>query len=339
MNLNIIISSIAGMISSFTVTVIAVPLSNKLAYKFNIITPDIHKEGNPRIPSLGGLALLLGMLSSLLIQYVIAKEYGFEILLFLGIITLAFIIGLLDDVKTLSGITKTLVTVLIITPVIVAYMYDPAKLNLGRPRVPILGQLRLTIVYWFLLPLAIAGPANAVNMLEAFNGVLPMTCGTISGVIMISSALLDSSLGLIFGSSLLGALLGYYPYNKYPSKVFSGNNGSLLVGAALGGIAVLARLEFVVMIALLPHIINALCVVASIKGFKEKSKIKIPPVIMTSDYKLRANEDSKAPVTLTRAILLITGPLSEKEIVNVFFYLEMVASFLALVSSIMMVIM
>ena len=56
---------------------------------------------------------------------------------------------------------------------------------------------------------------------------------------------------------LLAVLLAFYYFNRYPAKVFDGDTGSLAVGAALGALAILGRIETVVVVALIPHIMNA----------------------------------------------------------------------------------
>jgi len=320
-------------IISFFTTFITTPLVIKLALKINKTGVDIHKPSKPIVPSLGGIAILIGILSGSLSSLILFHQYYVEILLFLLVVLINGIIGLIDDFKVLKGIVKMTTTILSIIPLIVSSYLFPDKIVLGRPEVPFLGKLRLTLVYWALLPLIVGGSANAVNMLEVFNGVMPGTCSFIAIAILLSSIILNKTRSIIFSVIMLGSLLSYYYYNKYPAKVFSGDVGSLSVGGAFGAIAIICRLEIVVMIALIPHIINAFYVISSIKGFKERRTIRYRPVEVMENGLIKASKEKSAPITLTRIILSITGPLEEKYIIKTIFFIEICTSILAIITA------
>ncbi|RLE72244.1 MAG: hypothetical protein DRJ45_02230 [Thermoprotei archaeon] len=320
-------------IISFFTTFITTPLVIKLALKINKTGVDIHKPSKPIVPSLGGIAILIGILSGSLSSLILFHQYYVETLLFLLVVLINGIIGLIDDFKVLKGIVKMSTTILSTIPLIASSYLFPDKIVLGRPEVPFLGKLRLTLVYWALLPLIVGGSANAVNMLEVFNGVMPGTCSFIAIAILLSSIILNKTRSIIFSIIMLGSLLSYYYYNKYPAKVFSGDVGSLSVGGAFGAIAIICRLEIVVMIALIPHIINAFYVISSVKGFKERRTIRYRPVEVMENGLIKASKEKDAPITLTRIILSITGPLEEKYIIKTIFFIEICTSILAIITA------
>ena len=92
-------------------------------------------------------------------------------------------------------------------------------------------------------------------------------------------------------------------------------------------------MEFPTLITLLPHIMNGFYVITSVRGFKERRYIVKRPTIVRDDGLIEANPSVDAPVTLTR-LILVKGPLTEKEIVYGITLLEVIACILAIVSSI-----
>ena len=268
----------------------------------------------------------------------IILKYPIEGLAFILTAIIGSIVGLIDDVKSLSGIVKMTITVFASIPLIIIGLFFPSHIHLGRPIVPILGRLRLTIVYWILLPFVIAIPANAVNMLEVFNGVMPITCSLAVFTLAISALILGHKVGFLISLVFLSTLLGYLPHNKYPARIFSGNIGSYCVGSALGALAIIAGLEFESIIVLTPHLLNAMLVIFSVRGIKGRHEIKTRPIIIHKDGTLEANYESKVPLTLTKIILQIMGPMKEYEIVKVITFLEIIACILTIISTLLKVI-
>ena len=125
----------------------------------------------------------------------------------------------------------------------------------------------------------------------------------------LSSLLLGQNDGLLLCACLLGPVLALYYYNRYPSRVFSGDVGSLSIGAALGAVAVLGQLEVVTIVAFTPQIMNAFYGLATIGRLYERREVSRPITIL-GDGKLMASADPKAPITLAR-VILARGPLHE----------------------------
>jgi len=313
-------------------TGIFTPYFIKFVRKKGITRPDAHKPGNPQVAYLGGVPLFLGATVGMLVAAVFSSEYWIELLVHYITILIVFVIGLIDDLKVLKGEIKTILTVLAILPTGVGALLFRDKIVLGRPWVPIIGRLRLTIAYWLLLPFAIAGPANVVNMLDIFNGVMPSTTLLIFTTLLVSSIIRGSETGIILALIWMGVLVGYIYYNMYPAQIFNGDSGSLMVGTAIGSIALLTHMEFIVLVALFPHLLNGMLILASFRGFKEHREVKERPITVLGDGRLKANLSPSAPTSLTRLILLIGGDMREYEIVLAYILIEFVASLLAIIT-------
>ena len=301
-----VLPPLLGGVVAYLVT----PSVIRLGRALGLVRVDVHKPYKHEVPNSGGLAIALSLAVSLAALAALRPGWIPQILVFAGAVFLSFAVGLVDDFKVLPGPLKTALTVVAAAPIFLGALVKPPVLVLGRPRVPVLGVLRLTVIYWLLLPLVVAGPANAVNMLDIMNGIMPATTLLAFVALAASSALLGSELGLALSLVMAGVLAGYIPYNAYPARVFNGDSGSLSVGAAIGALAVLTRLEFVAMVALFPHILNAFLVVSSIRGLKEHRKLPFRPLVVHRDGTLSANTNPRA-LTLSPSVGPI-GPLDRR---------------------------
>ncbi len=326
--------ALLGFIISFAATFILTPFIARRHMDLGIVGRDVHKPGNPLIPEMGGLAIVISFTLSCVIVSLVASRYCLYMLTLLLCFLFAAFIGMYDDLRGLRPKVKVALTVLCCIPIVIAASLDPAAITLGRPILPLLGRLRLTIIYWALLPFAVAVPANAVNMMDVYNGVMPATCLIVSSALLVSGLILNKVSVVFMASPLIGSLAAYYYYNRYPARVFSGDTGSLAVGAAIGAMAVLSGLEMVGIVALMPHIMNAFHSLASIKGLLERREIKRRPTIV-EDGLIKANPDPEAPLTLAN-LILSGGPLREPELVKCYVALSGVAFILAILTALLM---
>lgn len=316
-----------GAIATFYFT----PVIANMMMKRGIFGIDVHKLDKPKIPEMCGLAILIGIAMSSAAALYISPEFSTELLAFLSVVFLSGLIGYVDDRQLLGPRLKPLLTALAGFPILLLGIFDP------YPVLPIIGRTRLTIVYPLLIPLAIAVPANAVNMMDPLNGVMAGAGSIVTTVLLISSVFLGRWNAALLSAGLLGCLLAFYYYNRFPSKVFSGNVGSLTVGAALGAIVIIGRLEAIGVIAMIPHIMNAFYGLASVGRLFERREITVRPIKILKDGRLAASSDPKTPITLTRTILA-DGPKKEKDVVNIFLLLTCFSSILSLLTLLLMVI-
>ncbi|MEM2227633.1 MAG: hypothetical protein QXR82_02370 [Candidatus Bathyarchaeia archaeon] len=310
---------------SFILTYFLTPFIADKMKKLGKVGVDIHKLDKPLIPEMCGLAILISIAtSSLILSFlnILNKK-----ILFSFILTIVFtgLTGVIDDLKPLNPKLKPAFTALASLPIILLQAYDP------HPYLPFIGKVRLTILYPFLIPFGISVPANAVNMMDVFNGVMPGTCCLISFTALIALLILGRWNEAILPAILLGSLIAFYLYNRFPAKVFSGDVGSLTVGATIGAIAILTKIEAIMVVALMPHIMNAFYGLSSIGRLYERREITSRPIKLLENGKLTANLDNNAPITLSRLILL-QEPLTEKEVFKAIMFLTLISSILAILT-------
>jgi UDP-N-acetylmuramyl pentapeptide phosphotransferase/UDP-N-acetylglucosamine-1-phosphate transferase len=312
-------------IITFVATFIATPAVAKLMKRRGITGEDVHKLTKVRVPEMCGLAVLLGLTVGITAFVALRPSAAREAAALLGTVLIAGGIGVIDDLRPLGARAKPVLTAVACLPILILGTYVPA------PVIPLLGPVRLTLVYPIMIPVAIAVTSNAVNMMDIMNGSMPGSVAIIAAaataVLLISGQLTSAYLA----AALLATMLAFYYFNRYPSRVFGGDTGSLAVGAALGAIAIQGRIETVMVVAMIPHIMNAFYGLASVGGLRERREIRQRPVKLLDNGLLEASTEKGAPVTMAR-LILAEGPLGEKDIVRGIMILTAVSSCLAILT-------
>jgi UDP-N-acetylglucosamine--dolichyl-phosphate N-acetylglucosaminephosphotransferase len=325
LNNNLITRISFVFLSTLVVTLISTPIVAKFMKNHGITGKDVHKIGMPDIPEMCGIAILLGLSVGVIGYAFLVPSAGREAITFLGTTIITGVIGMFDDLRPLGPRTKPLLTAIASLPILLLGTYVPF------PTLPFIGQVRLTIVYPLLIPVAIAVTSNSVNMMDVMNGAMPSTVAivalTMTGVLIVAGEWKTAPLA----AGLVAAMLGFFYFNRFPARVFSGDTGSLAVGAALGALAILGRIEMVVVVALIPQIMNAFYGLSSVGRLYERREIRTRPTRLMSDGRLDASSEKGAPITLSR-ILLASGPLMEKEIVRDMMALTIVSSILSVLT-------
>jgi len=178
---------------SFIIVIIATPIVMRVMKKKKITGIDVHKLSRPEIPEMGGIAVFIGIFLSSLVYFIpnisslsggydLIKDSTFDIRVpvFLISLTIAFLIGIYDDLKPLNAAAKPILLILASIPIIVMGAYN------SNPVLPIIGQTRLTYFYFFLVFFVVSIPANSVNMLDVFNGATSST-----GIILLISIIVS----------------------------------------------------------------------------------------------------------------------------------------------------
>jgi UDP-N-acetylglucosamine--dolichyl-phosphate N-acetylglucosaminephosphotransferase len=205
-------------------------------------------------------------------------------------------------------------------------VYNPAL------QVPIFGVFHLPIIYPLSIPVAISVTSNTTNMLDPLNGVMAGGVSIVSAAILIGVLITDPSPNAVFlYSALLFSALGFFYFNRYPSRAFAGNVGQLSIGAALGALAILGRTEIASIVAVFPNIQNSFFFLSKIRRFTEHRALTAKPTKLLEDGRIAATSDPKAPLTLVRT-LLVGRPARELEIVSTIFALYLISAVLALVT-------
>ena len=312
---------------AFVVVLVMTPPLIKFLEKRNFAVKDMNKKEDVMVVRPGGIAIIAGIITSEIILYVFLQMN--EILAILITTFAAFVIGYVDDRKVMGGWFKPVTLALAAIPIIVLGTYDS---NLAFP---LFGTVQIPALYLALIIFMIPITGNTINSIDVLNGVA-------SGFMVIASFSLSICLFILqnYEMTIVSLPLGFvslafYKYHKVPSKIFPGDSGALTLGAMYGAIAIVGGVEIIAAVALLPAVINSFLFLSSVKRVVEHRQIKGKPVEHTEDFRLKATDDKKAPVTLVR-LILAGGPMSEKQVGFAIFKLTLFSGILAIITAIMM---
>jgi UDP-N-acetylglucosamine--dolichyl-phosphate N-acetylglucosaminephosphotransferase len=324
--IDIAIISAVG-IGVFLITFLIYPPLIKLLKAKKWVGYDIHKKYRPETAESGGIGLTIGIIAGIIAILFLYPGLFNEAIVFLITVILAAIVGLIDDQVQLSSIKKIILMILTGAPIF--FLNLLGYITVDSPTLPIIGHLRLTIIYPLILPLIIAVTTNTTNMLEGYNGEGSGTCSIAVGFMIICALIAQSAEGLIFGIPILAAILAFFMFNKYPAKVFPGDIGTLVIGASIGLLGILGSIEVSMFLVLLAHVFNSFYVLASLRGFRESHDIKKKDIWQDENDLIHASDEDGAAMSLPR-LLVAKGSMSEPELVKHFLILSFISGLYAI---------
>jgi UDP-N-acetylglucosamine--dolichyl-phosphate N-acetylglucosaminephosphotransferase len=246
--------SIALIISLVTIvsTFIIIKYFIRRFLKKGYTVKDMYKLNKPDIPTMGGFTIIAGIMISIVITQLLVDVIDItRFLVFYMIIIIYGTFGLMDDLIDIGRKIKIFAPYFMALPI--ALVTTDTNISL------LVYTLELGIVYSYLFaPVYIMVVSNLINMHSGYNGL----SGGLTFLLLCFVSLkliLDGPLRLLFYIiPLFFSLAAFMWYNKYPSRIFLGNSGTLLIGAGLGALLVFFNMEFFGIIILIPHIINFL---------------------------------------------------------------------------------
>lgn len=254
-------------------TLFAVPYVIKKCRQHGYIDHDMHKKGKPLLPTLGGAAILGGILVSLALSEVLIRDpvHLGSLFIFYFVVMIYAMYGLLDDIFHFKQ-RHSKIGVLLVLSLPIGTIVSGTTVN-------ILGWM--VDLGWFytlfIVPVYIMVVANLVNIHAGFNGLGPGTTLVMLIAAGIKSYMDYGTAYLIYLMPILGSLIVFFFFNMYPARLYDGNIGAFLMGAALGGFLIINHYEVFGVFILIPHIITFLLDtwVLGIKGVKDS---EWPPI-------------------------------------------------------------
>jgi UDP-GlcNAc:undecaprenyl-phosphate/decaprenyl-phosphate GlcNAc-1-phosphate transferase len=319
---NVLIYGVIVSAISFLVILIATPkMIRSLVAQGNVVQ-DYHKPGRPNVPRPAGPVLLGGIAASEIILYLLTLNMTIMAIMLTTVI--AFLVGIIDDRKVLPGWFKPVALLAAAIPLIILEAHG-TRLNL------VFGNVFIPLLYIPLILAIIPIVGNTINSIDVLNGVVTGFVIITTIPLLVSIAIFGDNEVFLAALPLLFGTIALYWYHKFPSKIFVGDSGTLVMGSMYGAVAIAGNSEIIGVIALLPAVMNSFLFLSSVKKIVEHRQVKERPTVMRTDLKLAASKEKHAPITLVR-LILADGPLSEKEIGYYIFKLAIFSSSLAFIS-------
>ncbi len=274
------------MAIAFLITVlispILIPFLRRLKFGQEIRDegPKSHQKKSGT-PTMGGLMILVSVSITTLVM--VAKfnpdAMSFEVFLMLFVMIGYGLLGFLDDfikvaMKRNLGLTskQKMVGQLFIAAVfyIILYRHDfPTSILIPGTSF----QFDLGWGYAILIVFMLVGSSNAVNLTDGLDGLLAGTAAVAFGAFGILAFHGQPQFEIaVFSVAVVGALLGFLVFNAHPAKVFMGDTGSLALGGAIGAIAILTKLEILLIVIGGVFVLETLSVIIQVISFKTTGK-------------------------------------------------------------------
>ena len=237
----VLLALLAALVISFLMT----PVVKTFAYKVGAI--DVPKDNRRMhkvpVPRLGGLAIFIGFMVSILLFVEINREMK-SILLGAVIIV---VLGVVDDIMALPAMLKFVVQ---IAAALIPALNGVQILAFSNPNIFseslywVLGGLSVPFtVLW------IVAITNAVNLIDGLDG-LANGVSAISATTMLVIALVGGQTQVsIVLAALVGACVGFMPYNMNPAKMFMGDTGATFLGFILATMSIQGQFKYYAVIS------------------------------------------------------------------------------------------
>jgi len=220
-------------VTSYLLVGALTPLMRKIALATNVVdNPNAaHKSHKKAVPYLGGVAIIIGIIS---ISYSTSLISNFTSTTFwlatsvLGPALLLGLIGLWDDLKNLKPLPRFIAQT-------VAGLFTAAVLilgnNVGNPTGSQIFDSIITVIW-------VVGICNSINFFDNLDGGAAGTVAISSIALAILALNGDQYLIAALSTVTAGATLGFLVWNKSPAKIYMGDAGALFLGVLLATLTV-----------------------------------------------------------------------------------------------------
>lgn len=231
---------ISFLVSTF-LALLLTPVVIRFANRIKALDfPDARKVHKHPIPRLGGLAIFLSVVSTILILLSSGKLAAIDTNVFLSLAPSLLIgsllmlgVGIADDIRPLRAVTKLAVQIVAAAVVVtgglrmtmISNPFGAGSIALGWLGAP------LTVLW-------IVAVTNATNLIDGLDG-LASGIGAIACLTIAMFALeSDNFVPAAIAFALAGGLVGFLRFNSYPARIFLGDSGSLFLGFSLACLSV-----------------------------------------------------------------------------------------------------
>ncbi len=281
----------------------------------------IVKQGTP---TMGGLLIV----SSAVIPFLVLSQYTAEGLTVLFIVLGCAAIGFADDyLKLRAGHSLGLpgrwkmLGLVAVTLGAAILLHETAAFSTSI-YVPVAGwNIDLGILYYPFLFVVIAGTVNGANLTDGIDGlaagtvtIMLLTFLAIAGIAWLRSgdpgARSEAYLDLAtLAAALIGGTIGFLWYNAFPAELFMGDTGSMALGGAIAGFAVVTHTELLLLLIGGIFVIEVLSLIIQVVWFKRTGKRVFLIAPIHHHFEMKAWSETKVMVRfwVVCAILCASG--------------------------------
>jgi phospho-N-acetylmuramoyl-pentapeptide-transferase len=248
-------------------------------------------------PTMGGVLIFLAVS----VPFLILSNYEWRSIGVFGVAIACALLGFADDYiklvrrRSLGLRARTKLVVTIAISLALWYVAEQKAHLAPTLRLRFVDyQIDLGIFYPVLIYFVVAGTTSAVNLTDGLDG-LAAGCAAIVllayiGITFITGADLDMAM---LAGCLVGACVGFLWFNAFPATIFMGDTGSLGLGGAIAGLAVMTKTEVLLILLGGIFVIEALSVVIQVISFQTMRKRVFLMAPIHHHFELKAWSETK----------------------------------------------
>ncbi|MDI6752426.1 MAG: MraY family glycosyltransferase [bacterium] len=211
-------------LASFACALITTPIIRRLALKWGVVDrPNARKIHIEPIPLFGGLSIAFAFL----LVFSLFGSFNIELLTVLFASLIIIVVGIWDDIKSISPFLKLSAQILACWLVII---FGTKVSFTNNPNI----DIPITFLW-------VVGITNAFNLLDNMDGLSVGIAGIASSFFLILSAMNGQFLIASLSAALAGSCFGFLRYNFKPAQIFMGDTGSMFLGFLLAVIGLKLR--------------------------------------------------------------------------------------------------
>ena len=276
---------LASFIGTLILGLIVIPILKKLKVG-QVVRSDgpqshLKKSGTP---TMGGIIMLLVIIA---VSAVVAIKY--PAILPVALLTLGYgFVGFVDDfiklvLKNPTGLKPSykMFGLIIISVIFIVYLISTGFTT--ETYLPIF-KTYISLPVWAYIPCAVFIMLACTNSLNLTDGLDGLAAG-VNAIIMIFFTFIALTFGSkemsIFSAIVTGTSIGFLIFNLHPAKVFMGDTGSLALGGAFCGVALLLKIPLILIVVAGVCVLEAVSVILQVSYFKAtkgKRLFKLAPI-------------------------------------------------------------
>ncbi|MGM7720271.1 phospho-N-acetylmuramoyl-pentapeptide-transferase [uncultured Metabacillus sp.] len=275
----ILITLVMGFLISVLLSPIIIPFLRRLKFGQSIREegPKSHQKKSGT-PTMGGVMIIFSIIITTIVMTGKFSQLSVEMYLLLFVTVGYGLLGFLDDfikvvMKRNLGLTsrqKLLGQVIIAVIFYLVFTQYGFSTEIAIPGTAL--SFDLGWGYVVLVIFMLVGGSNAVNLTDGLDGLLSGTAAVAFGAFAVLAWNQSQYDVAIFSVAVVGAVLGFLVFNAHPAKVFMGDTGSLALGGAIVTIAILTKLEILLVLIGGVFVIETLSVIIQVLSFKTTGK-------------------------------------------------------------------
>jgi phospho-N-acetylmuramoyl-pentapeptide-transferase len=321
----VLIAGLLAMVSAVVVgpKFIALLRARNLGQQIRAEGPAAHvvKQGTP---TMGGLLIV----AASALPFLVLSQYTAEALTVLFVLLGCAAIGFADDYLKLRrrhslglpGRSKMLLLAAVTLGA--ALLLQETETFDTSVYVPVAGvDLELGLLYYPFLFVVIAGTVNGANFTDGIDGlaagtatIMLLTFLAVAGISWIRSGepgfRSDAHLDLAtLAAALVGGTIGFLWYNAFPAEVFMGDTGSMALGGAIAGFAVVTGTEILLLLIAGIFVLEVLSIIVQVVSFKQTGRRVFLMAPIHHHFEMKAWSETKVMVRfwIVCAILCACG--------------------------------